>query len=625
VEKSREILKKYWGFDSFRSLQEDIVDSAIYGHDTFAILPTGGGKSICFQAPGIALQGVTLVISPLIALMQDQVSNLEKRGINATLITSSMSYREIDISLDNARFGNTKFLYTSPERLKSDLFIERFKRMKIGLIVIDEAHCISEWGHDFRPSYREIANIREHHPEAPMIALTASATPRVQEDIVNQLNLRAPKIFIGSLKRENVSYNVRRTENKIAAIVDYCKFNKDQTGIVYCQTRRSVKKLVLQLRAQKISAGIYHGGLNSEDRKYMLQKWMDDSIKIMVATNAFGMGIDKPDVRFVLHYEIPSNLEAYYQEAGRAGRDEKEASAIAFWEQSDLDLLKQQLSARFPDKDRIKLIYNAISNFLKIAIGSGAEETYPFNIQSFSNTFEVGIRETYYALKTLQLNGTISFTESSFHPTRLKFSVGNEALYKFQVSHGNVANLITLITRSYPGVFDRFITIHEDELMKRLKISKKQLQEHLEYLEQYGVADVNFQSNLPLVTYLHERLPDTHLTIHNEIYEGRKKVEEEKLASILSYVTTTECRARMISQYFGDSVEDCGVCDNCKERLNAGKNELASQIIESLPANLNELVEKLDYSAEKLNSAIRELMLEEVIIYSDQVYKSNLD
>lgn len=623
MEKSREILKKYWGFDTFRALQEDIVDSAIYGHDTFAILPTGGGKSICFQVPGIALQGVTLVISPLIALMQDQVNNLEKRGINATLITSAMSYREIDISLDNARFGNTKFLYTSPERLKSDLFIERFKRMKIGLIVVDEAHCISEWGHDFRPSYREIANIREHHPEAPMIALTASATSRVQQDIVKQLNLKSPKTFVGSLKRENIRYSVRHSENKIAAIVDYCNSNKEHTGIVYCQTRRSVKKVVLQLRAQNISAGIYHGGLNSEDRKYMLEQWMNNSIKIMVATNAFGMGIDKPDVRFVLHFEIPSNLEAYYQEAGRAGRDEQEANAVAYWEQKDLDLLKQQLASRFPDRDRIKLIYNSISNFLKVAIGSGTEETYPFNIQSFSNTFEVGIGETYYALKILQLNGTISFTESSFHPTRLKISIGNETLYKFQVSHGKVTNLITLITRSYPGVFDRFITIHEGELSKRLKINANQLRQQLEYLEQYGVIDINYQSQLPLITYLHERLPDTHLSIQNDIYEGRKKIEEEKLASILSYVSTADCRTKVISHYFGDKVEDCGVCDNCRKRIGAGKTKIADEIMANLPASINELSEKLECSVEELNSVIRELMLEEVVIYRDQKYIAN--
>lgn len=620
MEKSREILKRYWGFDVFRFLQEEIVDSAIYGHDTFAILPTGGGKSICFQVPGIALEGVTIVISPLIALMQDQVNNLEKRGINATLITSAMSYREIDIALDNARFGNTKFLYTSPERLKSDLFIERFKRMKIGLIVVDEAHCISEWGHDFRPSYRDIADIRDYHPEAPMIALTASATPRVQEDIVKLLNLKKPKKFVGSLKRKNIQYSVRKTDNKIGAVIDYCKENILHTGIVYCQTRRNVKKVVTQMRAQNISAGIYHGGLNAEDRKYMLDNWMNNSIKVMVATNAFGMGIDKPDVRFVLHYDIPSNLEAYYQEAGRAGRDEKDAKAIAFWEREDLELLKQNLVSKYPEKNRIKQIYNSISNFLKVAIGSGTDETYPFNIQAFSHSFEVGISETYYALKILQLNGTINFTESSFHPTRLKISVGNETLYKFQVTHAKVSNLITLLTRSYPGIFDRFINIHEGELSKRLKINVKQLNQQLEYLEQYGVIDVNFQSQLPLITYLHERLPDSNLSLQSDVYEGRKNIEEDKLASILKYVSSNECRSTMISNYFGDKTEDCGICDNCKARISHHANTIADLILTKLPASLYELVNGVDCTTECLNGILRELMLEEVIIYKDQKY-----
>ena len=619
MEKSREILKKYWGFDSFRPLQEDIVDSSIYGHDTFAVLPTGGGKSICFQVPGIALEGVTLVISPLIALMQDQVNNLEKRGINASLITSAMSYREIDITLDNARFGNTKFLYTSPERLKSDLFIERFKRMKVGLIVVDEAHCISEWGHDFRPSYREIAEIRQFHPEAPMIALTASATPKVQADIIQQLELKKPKVFVGSLKRENIKYSVRESNNKIAAIIDFCSANREQTGIVYCQTRRSVKMVVTQLRAQKLSAGIYHGGLNSEDRKYMLNQWMNGNLKIMVATNAFGMGIDKPDVRFVLHYEIPPNLEAYYQEAGRAGRDEQPAKAIAFWAQEDVETFKSQLKKRYPEKERIKLIYNSISNYLKVAIGSGEDETYPFNIQGFSNSFEVSISETYYALKILQLNGTLNFAESSFHPTRLKILIGNQALYKFQVSHSNITSLITLLTRSYPGIFDRFITIHEGELAKRLKVSSKQFREQLEYLEQYGVIDINYQSTLPLVTYLHERMPDTNLSIQHTIYNGRKAIEENKLASIINYISTDKCRSKTISAYFGDESEDCGVCDVCSKRKGADK-DIVSEILNCLPAGMNDLLNKLTYPQEEIERIIREMMLEEVIKYHDQHY-----
>ena len=337
MSKSLEILKQFWGYDQFRPLQNDIVENTIYGHDTFAMLPTGGGKSICFQVPGIAREGITIVISPLIALMQDQVDSLNNKGIKSIYLSSGMSYREIDIALDNARFGDIKFLYTSPERIKTKLFIERFKAMNVGLIVIDEAHCISEWGHDFRPPYREISELREYHPDVPFIALTASATPEVQSDIIESLKLKSPKIFKGDIERSNISYNVFPSENKLKNIIDECDIRKGQTGIVYCQTRRAVKEVVTQLRANNISAGMYHGGMNNEDRKYMLSCWMNNQVRVMVATNAFGMGIDKPDVRFVLHYEIPNSLEAYYQEAGRAGRDGNESVAKAYWEQKDID------------------------------------------------------------------------------------------------------------------------------------------------------------------------------------------------------------------------------------------------------------------------------------------------
>lgn len=612
-------MKQFWGFNSFRPLQEDIVDSVIYGHDTLAILPTGGGKSICFQVPGTALEGVTIVISPLIALMQDQVNNLEKRGIRASLITSSMSYREIDIALDNARFGNTKFLYTSPERLKSELFKERFKRMNVGLIAIDEAHCISEWGHDFRPAYREISAIRQYHPETPIIALTASATSKVQADIVEQLKLKHPKKYIGTLKRENLHYAVRESKNKISAITEYCSLHKLQSGIVYCQTRRSVKQLAAHLRANGVSAGVYHGGLSSDDRKFMLESWMSETIKVMVATNAFGMGIDKPNVRFVLHFEVPSNIEAYYQESGRAGRDEKEANAIVYWEKDDLNKLNEQLEKRYPEKERIKSIYNSISNFLSVALGSGKDETYPFDIQNFSNSFGIGIQETFYALKILHLNGSLYFSESNFHPTRLKIVIGNEALYKFQVSHTTMAPLITLISRSYPGIFDRFIPIDEEELRKRLKITKIQLREKLEFLEQYGAIDISYQSHLPLITYLHERLADSHLRINSTIHSNREKVEKEKLRAMTNFITSTDCRNVLISNYFNSKIEPCGHCDNCNQKKGVEKG-IVEAILNNLPSSINELELKLPYPQTEIEKIIREMMHEGVITYHDSRY-----
>lgn len=622
MDKSREILSKYWGYPAFRPLQEEIVDAVIYGHDTLAILPTGGGKSICFQVPGMALDGVTLVISPLIALMQDQVNQLDKRGIPASLITSGLTYREIDISLDNARFGTTKFLYTSPERLKSDLFLERFKRMNIGLIVVDEAHCISEWGHDFRPAYREIASLREWHPNAPLIALTASATKTVQKDIVTQLQMRNPKEFEGSLVRKNIMYGLQQAENKLQPLIEYCVKHINETGIVYCQTRRSVKHVVTQLRAQKVSAGIYHGGMSSEDRSYMLKEWLEERLKVMVATNAFGMGIDKPDVRFVLHFELPTNLEAYYQEAGRAGRDGKPAIARGFWKEQDIQQMEERLLDKYPEAARIKTIYNAIANYLTVAIGSGKDETYPFDLQKFCNTFEVSASETYFALKILQLNETLGFTESSFYPTRLKFIVGNKALYTFQVTHEAAAPLITLLIRSYPGIFDRFAVINEQELLKRLKISSKQLNEHLKMMEQFGLIDIQFQSNLPMITFIQERIADTSLQLKPEIYLVRKEREMDKLQSMVDFMRSTTCRSAMISDYFGDKGTPCGVCDNCVNTV-IDHSQLEKIIVDQLPASFSALEQGIPASSDVLQECIRALMHKEVIHYEEGVYFVN--
>lgn len=622
MERSREILSNYWGYDSFRPLQEEIVDGIIYGQDTLAILPTGGGKSICFQVPGMALDGLTLVISPLIALMHDQVEQLLARNIKAQLITSTMSYREIDIALDNCRFGGVKFLYTSPERLKSDLFLERFKEMPVSLIVVDEAHCISEWGHDFRPAYGEISAIRALHPEVPVAAFTASATPETQKDIIERLELRSPSRYEASLKRENLSYHVRSSENKLGSIISYCQNRAQDTGIVYCQTRKSVKEVVRQLRAKNVNAGFYHGGLSAEDRSYMLENWMKDKLKVMVATNAFGMGIDKPDVRYVLHYEIPSTLEAYYQEAGRAGRDGAAADAIAFWEEKDLQTMQDQLNAKYPSKERIKQIYASVCNFLKIAIGSGENESYPLDLRAFTKSFEFSIVEVFHALKILQNNGDLYFSESNFQPTRLKYAIGNSALYKFQVGHDSVSKLITLLSRSHSGIFDRFVSIYESELAKRLGVSSKELTRQLEYLEQYGVIDVNFRTSLPKITLLHERLPDNYLKLDVHVYENRRNLEISKLNSMIEYVRSNKCRMSIISMYFGGDDENCGNCDFCREQSkgNYTFEELLELIPTLLPASLDVLVNRLDVSKEMLMRTLRHLMLEEEIRFSDGEY-----
>ena len=625
MERSRDILKHHWGYETFRPLQEEIVDAIIYGHDTLAILPTGGGKTICFQVPGLALDGITIVVSPLIALMQDQVEQLQKRNIKAAYITSSMNYREIDITLDNARFGEMKFLYVSPERLKSALFIERFKLMNVSLIVVDEAHCISEWGHDFRPSYREISALRTYHPEVPMVAFTASATENVKQDIVAQLELRKPSLFLGELKRENLSYRVIASENKLQSIIDYCSQHKDQTAIVYCQTRRSVKEVAKQLRAQKISAGIYHGGMSGEDRKYMQNLWMTDQIRVMVATNAFGMGIDKPTVRYVLHYEISDNLEAYYQEAGRAGRDGKSAQAIVYWEKGDLLTKEKALEQKYPPIERVKQIYAGICNYLSIAYESGLNETFDIDLRKFTATFSIPASEVYNALKLLEVNGTLSFSEGAFIPTRLKFAIGNSALYKFQVTHDTVTALISALTRSYPGIFERFMVINESELAKRLSINAQELKRQLLFLEEYGVIDITFKTDLPQLTLLQERVPENRLHLSHEVYQGRKENETIKLAALSKFLTTDECRAAYISSYFDSPIEACGICDNCKYRLtsNHTEKELLEIIPTLLPKNRNQLVNLLEIKPEIIDKVLRKLMLEETIYAIDHVYHTS--
>lgn len=598
-------------------MQEEIVDDVIYGHDTLALLPTGGGKSICFQVPGIAREGITIVISPLIALMQDQVNNLQSKGIRAKSIISGMSYREIDITLDNARFGGLDFLYTSPERIQSKLFIERFKGMNVGLIVVDEAHCISEWGHDFRPSFKEIYKLRELHPEVPIIALTATATQRVREDIVNQLRLKEPKIHEASFERNNLSYETYEVENKLFKIIQYCVSNTDACGIVYCQTRKSVKDVARALHANKISIGIYHGGMTKEDRDRMLNDWLNNKVKVMVSTNAFGMGIDKPDVRFVLHYEFPPTLEAYFQEAGRAGRDGEESRTIVYWEKQDLETLRERIKQQFPPAATIKSTYRALCNHLKIAIGSGKDESYHFEIKKLCDSFQLNPLEVYNSLKILEMNNDLVFSEGVFHPTRIKFSVGNSELYNFQIQHSKFVGLTTLLSRSYPGIFDQYFEIHETEFAKRLSINKVELNNQLKQLEKYGVIDVSWSSSLPTVTLTHERLPDDYLSISPEVYTFRKEHAEQKLRHALNFLTVPICRSVQLLNYFGQETQACRKCDVCKEENAAiyklkDLKEVLLPFLEKIHT-LEDCIEKSNATATQVKNALKELILEELI------------
>ncbi len=624
VKKSLEILKKYWGHDNFRPLQEDIIDSCLNGHDVLALLPTGGGKSVCFQIPGMAREGLTLVISPLIALMQDQVQNLQKKGIRAKELISGMSYREIDILLDNARFGGLDFLYTSPERLQTKLFIERIKLTNLGLIVVDEAHCISEWGHDFRPSYLQIGMLREIHPETPIIAVTATATLKVVDDIVKQLQLNKPEIYEASFLRENIAYNVHKTNTKLNDIVAYIEKHKEQSGIVYCQTRKSVKEVTKALLSLENSVGLYHGGMTKEERKLMLDKWMSGEIKVMVCTNAFGMGIDKGDVRFVLHYEFPDNLEAFFQESGRAGRDENEAESIVYYQESDISALKLSAESRFPPIDEIKRLYRALCSYLKVAIGSGKNETYNLDFKEFVQIFKLKYLESYHGLKMLELNGDIVFSEGVFHPTKIRIAVNNMALYNFQIKNEKYNQFIELIARSYPGIHDFFYQIDEKEIAKRLKLGEGEITSMLQYLEKAGIFDISWQSSLPTLTFEHERLPDDYLRISNEIYHSRKELYFDRLEKAINYLQSDKCRVQQMLNYFGQETEPCGKCDNCEHKDYL--KEFPTKEINSLmtflasPKTIEEIASNFKISQSFTKKILFNMVLKSILMENEGLY-----
>lgn len=626
MQKSLEILHKVWGYDQFRPLQEEIVDAAIYGNDVLALLPTGGGKSICFQVPGIAREGLCIVISPLIALMDDQVQQLRDRGIRAAMLSSGMRYKEMDAVLDNARFGGLDFLYVSPERIQTELFRERVKLMEIGLIVVDEAHCISEWGHDFRPSYLEIATLREWHPNVPIMAVTATATPKVKETIVESLKLQSVQLFEGEFNRPNIAYDVYHVENKLASLARLCKTHGGQVGIVYCQTRRSVKSVAKYLTAANIKAAVYHGGLNNKERQNAMQSWLNERTPVMVATNAFGMGIDKPNVRFVAHYELPNNPEAYFQEAGRAGRDTLPAQTYALVHPTDEKELHARIAAQFPELDRIKFIYRALMNFLKIAIGSGADESYPLDIAAFAKRYEFQISEVYATLKLLEMNGDLLFAEDGMLGSRLKIAVDNTHLYSFQLKNYELDPLISALCRRYRAIFEEFTEIDEEGLAAGLRISEEKLQQQLKQLEINGLIDINWRSALPLVTFLRERLPDDYIQLQPKVYTFRKEQALKRLDAMLEFVSAAQCRQRYIIEYFGQSSPDCGRCDYCRAHTGQASGTVNDQLNELLnkPQSMEEVLQHFDpIHHGTVKQLLREWLVEEKVNFEGRLFSKN--
>lgn len=566
-----DILQQYWGFEGFRTLQEEIIRSVLDGNDTLALLPTGGGKSICFQVPAMAMEGIAIVVSPLIALMKDQVANLRKRNIKAEAIFSGMSFRDIDRILDNCVYGQVKFLYLSPERLRSELVIERIKKMQVNLVAVDEAHCISQWGYDFRPPYLQIVDLRELLPKTPFIALTATATTEVVKDIQEKLAFRAAKqqVYQKSFIRSNLSYSVLQEENKFGKLAQILT-NVRGSAVVYVRNRRKTKEIAHYLGKRKIAADYYHAGLPTATRDLKQEAWTENRTRVMVSTNAFGMGIDKPDVRAVVHMDLPDNLEAYFQEAGRAGRDGQKAYAVLLYNQQDKEQLERNYGLAFPEIAEIKKTYQALGSFLQLAIGGGEGQSFDFDIIDFAQKFQFHPVKVFNSLKALEQVGLIILTEAVFIPASLRIKVNKDALYDFQLRNPKLDKILKVILRSYQGAFQDYIKLRETQLARSLSIPKTDLQRALLLLRKEGIVDYVPQKENPQIIFLQERLPVEDLFIDQQLYHFRKNRYVERVNKAISYAETILCRQQQLVRYFGEENEEkCGICDVCLGRHKA--------------------------------------------------------
>ena len=605
------ILYKYWGYDQFRPLQEEIIQSVLDGRDTLALMPTGGGKSICFQVPALLKPGICIVVSPLIALMKDQVENLNERGIKAIAIISGMGKREVDIALDNCIYGDVKFLYVSPERLLSDIVRVRIRHMNVNLIAIDEAHCISQWGYDFRPPYLQLTELREIHPEIPVLALTATATERVAADIQERLNFKNAQVFRKSFERKNLSYLVYNEENKLRKLFSIAK-NVNGTGIVYVRNRRETQEVARQLNMQGISADFYHAGLDTPLRMKKQSAWKKSEVKIIVATNAFGMGIDKADVRFVVHLDLPESLEAYYQEAGRGGRDEKKSYAVLLYNQADLLQLSSRLEQQYPSIAEIKQIYHHLGNYYQLAYGAAEGLSLEFDIADFCNRFKLDPHRTLHAIKFLERDGYIATTETVFLPSRVQVLLESQALYRFQVEQPVYDSFIKVLLRSYGGIFDQLTGIKESDLGKRLGISRAEVVKILQKLQEFELIQYVEQTDKPHLLFVKARVDSSHLFINKKYHLDRYHIHKAQVDSIINYAVNNVCRSQQLLRYFNESnAPICGVCDVCLEARKTEKKTnntkiLSEVILDKLIGKfltLNELVNLVSEGTEleKLN------------------------
>lgn len=611
-----DILKKYWGYDQFRPLQENIIESVASGKDTLGLMPTGGGKSLTFQVPAMSMEGVCIVITPLIALMKDQVENLKKREISAAAIFAGLSRDEVNTILDNVVFEAYKFLYVSPERLSTTLFLEKLKHMKVSMIAVDESHCISQWGYDFRPSYLKIADVRGYLPGVPVLALTATATPDVVDDIQERLGFPEKNVFRKSFHRSNLAYVVRKTENKEDQLLQILK-KVPGTSVVYVRNRKRTKEIADLINAAGISAEHFHAGLSNEMKDARQLRWKKSETRVIVSTNAFGMGIDKSDVRSVVHLDLPDSPEAYFQEAGRAGRDEKKAYAVLLYNQSDITKLKKRIADSFPPKEFVLKTYEALGNYYQIGAGSGLDAVFPFDLADFCHQFKLPILMAHHALHILQYAGYLELTDEQDNSSRLMILAGREELYGLKL-HPEQDQLMHILLRSYTGLFTEPAYINEDMIAGRLSWTRDRVYEQLKMLAANRIIQYIPRKKTPFITFIREREETSRVNIGPEAYEIRKDRYVKKISGMMQYATEENiCRSKLLLAYFGDKdLNDCGQCDVClaKSEKEIRENEFQRIRVEILKLlqdkllNTADLVKLVPYKEQKIMHVLRFMM-----------------
>ena len=625
----KEILKQYWNYDNFRGIQEEIIESIGKGHDTLGLMPTGGGKSITFQVPALAQPGLCLVITPLIALMKDQVRNLRDRGIKALADYSGMTREEIVVALENCIFGDYKFLYISPERLDTDIFRAKLRNMKINMITVDESHCISQWGYDFRPAYLKISEIRELLPTVPVLALTATATPEVVKDIQTKLGFREDsRIFRMSFERKNLAYIVRNTESKQEELLHILN-SVSGSAIVYTRNRKRTREVAELLVNNEITATFYHAGLNNDVKDQRQKSWLSGESRVMVATNAFGMGIDKPDVRLVIHVDLPDSPEAYFQEAGRAGRDGQKAYAVLLYAKSDKATLSKRITDTFPDKEYIRKVYEDVNYYFQMAMGDGLGCTFAFNLDEFCRNFKHFPVQADSALKILTRAGYLEYTDEQDNASRILFTIHRDELYKLRETDPETEKLINVILRSYTGLFTDYAYINEDSLAIRSGLTRQRIYEILLMLTRRHILHYIPRKKTPYIIYTRERQEAGRLAITRDIYEERKESYITRIKAMTEYATAEDkCRSRMLLRYFGEKNEhNCGLCDVCLSKHHSGMKlgefqEMENQIREQLetsPLSAATLLNRINGEREKAERVLSYLLSEEIIQSNDGI------